>query len=330
MKETILLTGSTGFIGQRLLHYLAEEKCHIKVLLRPESPQTALPFDCEIVRGSFDDSQTLAKAVRGTTHIMHLAGVTKARDEDGYDAGNVMPLQNLLAAVRHECPDLKRFLYVSSLAAAGPAPEGITGLTESDAPAPVSAYGRSKLRAETSCHAQARHIPITIVRPPAVYGPGDKDVLQIFQMMAKGVLIGAGHPQKQRFSLIYVDDLVTGMVQAMRAENAVNRTYYLTSPTAYSWNELIAQAQPLLGFKKLRQFTLPMPFLLGVAGLMGAIGELQGKVPLINRDKVNELVQNYWVCSGKQAQLDFGFTATTPLQAGLATTIAWYRKKGWL
>ena len=149
-------------------------------------------------------------------------------------------------------------------------------------------------------------------------------------MMAKGLLIGAGNPNKQRFSLIYVDDLVAGMIQAMHSEKAVNRTYYITAPAAYGWDELIAQAQPLIGFKKLWRLTIPMPLLLGIAGLMGVIGKIQGKAPLINRDKLNELVQNYWVCSGKQAKHDFGFVASTPLQEGLATTIAWYRKKGWL
>lgn len=330
MQETVLVTGSSGFIGQRLLHHLIDEEYHVTVLLRPESPDVALPEGCNIYRSSFHDHQALAQAVHNSTYIIHLAGITKARNEDEFDAGNVMPVQNLLAAIRHADIPLKRFVYVSSLAAAGPASEGIIGVTESDAPSPVSAYGRSKLRAETSCHAQARHLPITIVRPPAVYGPGDKDVLQILQMIAKGIFIGTGNPQKQRFSLIYVDDLVKGIIQAMRSEKTVNRTYYLTSPTSYGWNELIALAQPLLRAKKLWRLTVPMPLLVAIAGFMEAIGEIVGKIPLINRDKVNELVQHYWVCSGKNAESDFGFVATTPLQEGLASTIAWYRNKGWL
>ena len=142
MSETILVTGSTGFIGSRLLESLAEEGLHIRVFLRSESESNAaaLPAGVEVIRGSFGDVVALGRAVEGVQRIVHLAGVTKAVDEAGYDAGNVMPVRNLLAAVKGYNPGLKRFLLVSSLAAAGPASEGVRGVSESDSPCPVSAY----------------------------------------------------------------------------------------------------------------------------------------------------------------------------------------------
>jgi nucleoside-diphosphate-sugar epimerase len=330
MSETILVTGSTGFIGARLLQYLAREGENVRIFLRVESEAGALPDGVEIARGSFSDPSTLADAVRGVDRIIHLAGVTKALDESGYDAGNVMPVENLFAAIRQHNPGLKRFLYISSLTAAGPALDGIKGVKESDSSHPVSAYGRSKLRAEILCMEHASHIPVTIVRPPAVYGPGDKDVLQVFLMLARGVLILPDSAAEQRFSMIYVDDLVEGIMMAARSKQAVSQTYYITSPCSWSWDDVIAAAKPMLGFRKLYKVSLPQPFVFFVGALIGAAGSLFGKSALISRDKANELVQSYWVCSPEQARLDFGFAARTTLADGVAQTIDWYRRKGWM
>ena len=259
MPETILVTGSTGFIGLRMLDYLAKQGNIIRVFLRPESVVGTLPEGVEVVRGSFSDLEALACAVRGVDRIVHLAGLTKAVDEAGYNAGNVTPVENLLDAISEHNKTLKRFLFVSSLTAAGPASEGLCGVRESDFPNPVSAYGRSKLRAETLCMERSTDIPITIVRPPAVYGPGDRDVQQVFQMLAKGVLVTAGSAAKQRFSMIYIDDLVSGIMMAARADKSVGRIYYITSRHSCSWDDLIAASQPVIGFKNLLKVSLPKP-----------------------------------------------------------------------
>jgi len=330
MSETILVTGSTGFIGARLLQYLAGEGVKVRVFLRFESKVGAMPDAVDVVRGSFSDPESLARAVSGVDRIVHLAGVTKALDESGYDAGNVIPVKNLFAAIMKHNPDLKRFIYISSLTAGGPASEGIRGVKESDPPHPVSAYGRSKLRAEILCQEHAVHIPVTIVRPPAVYGPGDKDVLQVFLMLSRGVLVLPGSAAKQRFSMIYVDDLVEGIMMAARSVLAIGRTYYITSSCSLSWDDVIAAAKPVLGFSKLYKVSLPQPVVFFVGAVIGAAGSLWGKPALISRDKAIELVQNYWVCSPEQAWQDFGFTARTTLADGVAKTIDWYRRKGWL
>ena len=330
MPETILVTGSTGVIGLRVLDYLANKGNIIRVFLRPESVVGTLPEGVEVVRGSFSDLEALACAVRGVDRIVHLAGLTKAVDEAGYNAGNVTPVENLLDAISEHNKTLKRFLFVSSLTAAGPASEGLCGVRESDFPNPVSAYGRSKLRAETLCMERSTDIPITIVRPPAVYGPGDRDVLQVFQMLAKGVLVTAGSAAKQRFSMIYIDDLVSGIMMAARADKSVGRIYYITSRHSCSWDDLIAASQPVIGFKKLLKVSLPKPLVYLVGLVIGSAGVFSGKPSLINRDKANELVQDYWVCSPDQAELDFGFNAGTSLDEGVAKTISWYYRQGWM
>lgn len=327
MAETILITGSTGFIGARLLKHLQKEDVVVRVFLRPESRDNALHEKISVARGRFDDPEALFRAVRGVDRIVHLAGVTKATDEAGFEEGNVMPVRNLLAAVREHNPGLKRFVLVSSLAAAGPAAEGEQGVRESDEPHPVSAYGRSKLRAEKLCMEASGAVPVTIVRPPAVYGPGDLDVLQVFRMLSRGVLVSAGNPGRQRFSMIYVDDLVQGIMAAALSDRSTGRIYYITSPRSWSWDDVIAASRPVLGFGRLHRISLPklLVYLLGAAG--GLAGALSGKPPLINRDKARELVQDYWVCSSTAAVRDLGFTATTPLAEGVATTVAWYKQE---
>ena len=330
MGETILVTGSTGFIGARLLKLLAEEGASVRVFLRPESAAGALQAKGDAVRGSFGDPEALRRAVEGVDRIVHLAGVTKAAGDAGFEEGNVMPVRNLLAAVKEHNPGLKRFVLVSSLAAAGPATEGVHGVRESDDPRPVSAYGRSKLRAEDLCMEASASVPVTIVRPPAVYGPGDRDVLQVFLMLSKGVLVSAGNSRKQRFSMIHVDDLVRGIMAAARSERSVGRIYYITSAQAWSWDEVIAAARPVLGFRKLWRITLPKPVVFLLGTVVGAVASLSGKPGLLNRDKAGELVQDFWVCSPEAAALDFGFTAPTPLGEGVAKTVEWYRREGWL
>ena len=330
MQEKLLVTGSTGFIGTRLLRRLEREGAVVRVFLRPESDGASSLDRFEVTRGRFDDPDALRRAVAGVDRIVHLAGITKARDEEEFDRGNVMPVHNLLDTLRAYNPGLKRFVYVSSLAAAGPATDGTEGVREYDEPHPVSAYGRSKLRAEQLCMEASVSLPVTIVRPPAVYGPGDLDVLQVFRMLSSGLLVLPGNPVKQRFSMIYVDDLVEGILAAARSDRAAGRTYYLTSAQAWSWDDLIAAARPALGFASLLRIALPkaLVYALGAAG--GFIGKLGGKPPLINRDKALELVQDYWVCSPERAVLELGFSASTPLAEGIAKTVAWYRQEGLL
>ncbi|WP_076792083.1 NAD(P)-dependent oxidoreductase [Chlorobium sp. KB01] len=330
MGETILVTGSTGFIGSRLLSLLEKEGVEIKVFLRPESAGAPTSGKIGIVRGSFTDDTALARAVEGVDRIVHLAGVTKAVDEAGFEAGNVMPVRNLLTAVRRHNPGLKRFLLVSSLTAAGPATDGLSGVRESEQCNPVSAYGRSKLRAETLCMEFAGEIPVTIIRPPAVYGPGDRDILQVFRMLAKGVLISPGSTARKRFSMIYVDDLLKGLMLSARSEKAAGQIYYITSPRSLSWDDVIAAARPVIGFQRLYKVALPIPLVFFVGNIIGAAAVFTGRPALINRDKANELVQDYWVCSPEKAERDLGFIAGTPLDKGVAITIDWYRRKGWM
>jgi len=333
MEKVILVTGSTGFIGSRIVGTLAGQGFRVRVLLRPESRQDSSVRHregVEEVRAAYSDAEALGRAVSGVDSIIHLAGVTKAVDEAGFTEGNVQPVKNLLEAVKKHNSGLDRFLLVSSLAAAGPALSPSPGVRESDRPHPVSAYGRSKLSGEEAAWRHAGNVPLTIVRPPAVYGPGDRDILEVFTMMKKGYLLSAGSGKRQRFSMIHVDDLIRGILRALNSESAVGQVYFITSPRGYAWDEVIEAARPVLGFRRLLKINLPKPLVFALGSILGSIAGLTGRPALINSDKASELVQDYWVCSPEKAQRDLGFTATIPLNEGIAETLKWYRTKEWL
>ncbi|HCD36647.1 MAG TPA: epimerase [Chlorobium sp.] len=330
MGETILVTGSTGFIGRRLLRHSSLAGETLRVFLRPGSPRREMDAGVEAVSGGFDDPLALKRAVRGVDRIIHLAGVTKAVDDAAFDGGNVLPVENLLAAVRKHNPGLKRFVLVSSLAAAGPASAGYPGVVESEVPHPVSAYGRSKLRGEEAALRFAGDIPVTILRPPAVYGPGDRDVLQVFQMLSKGFLISAGNARRQRFSMIHVDDLIRGIMMAARSDIAAGRIYNITSSGPWSWDDVVAAARIALGVQRVFRVSLPAPAVMLLGTLAGAAASLTGKASILNRDKALELLQDYWVSSPRRAAEELGFTAGISPEAGVTGTIAWAREQGFL
>jgi len=333
MDGVILVTGSTGFIGSRMVEALAGQGRRVRVLLRPESRAASSARHREGVeeaRAAYSDPEALGRAVSGVAAIIHLAGVTKAVDEAGFAEGNVTPVENLLEAVKRCNPRLNRFLLVSSLAAIGPASSASPGVRESDRPHPVSAYGRSKLLGEEAARRHAGSVPLTIVRPPAVYGPGDRDILEVFAMMKKGYLFSAGSGKRQRFSMIHVDELIGGIVLALDSERASGEDYFITSPRGYSWDEVIEAARPVLGFRRLVRIDLPKPLVFGLGAVLGAVACLTGRPALINSDKANELVQDYWVCSPEKAEQELGFRASIPLSEGVVGTLRWYRQQGWL
>jgi nucleoside-diphosphate-sugar epimerase len=332
MDGVILVTGSTGFIGSRTVDALVAQGRRVRVLLRPESRAGSSSHGAAIeeARAAYGDAEALGMAVAGVVAIIHLAGVTKAADEAGFAEGNVKPVENLLEAVKRHNPGLKRFLLVSSLAAIGPATSASPGVRESDKPHPVSAYGRSKLHGEEAARRCAGSVPLTIVRPPAVYGPGDRDILEVFAMMKKGYLLSAGSGKRQRFSMIHVDELIRGIVLALDSERAAGEDYFITSPRGYAWDEVIEAARPALGFRRLVRINLPKPLVFGLGAVLGAVARLTGRPALINRDKANELVQDYWVCSPEKAERELGFRASIPLGEGVAETLRWYRQQGLL
>jgi len=317
---TVLVTGSRGFIGGHLVKRLLACGMRVRCLVR-NSKDAGASSETEIVAGDYLTGNGLREACAGIDIVFHLAGVTKALRRSDYNDGNARAAQSMALAAA----SVPRFVHVSSLAAAGPSPDN-EDLSEEADPHPVSAYGRSKLAGE---QAVRRLLPgAVVVRPPVVYGPHDADVFEMIRSIARGFDLRIGRGDRW-FSAIFVDDLVEGLLAAARCPAAAGRTYFLTHPEPVSWTRFTATAAKLLN-RHPRTVVLPRVAAWAAGCLAEAWSRASRKPGIISRDKVCEAAYPRWTCSAERAGRELGFTAATPLETGLAATIAWYRENGWV
>ena len=277
--------------------------------------------------GDLFDTDALRQAVTGVDYVFHSAGVTKAKTAEEYFRGNTQGVKNMLDAVSQHNPGLKRFVQISSQTATGPSP-GRTPVTEGTTPHPITTYGQSKLKAEQLCAEYGGKIPITIVRPPAVYGPRDKDIYEFFNTMSKGLQPMVG--LKEKFvSLIHVGDLVRGFVLAAESEKALGQTYFISSSQIYGWKEVGEVTRRVLGRRALR-IKIPEAGVFAIAAFSEFFGLFSRTPVLINFEKARDMVQDYWTCDSSKARRDFGYVQEIPLEDGIRNAVEWYRSKGWL
>lgn len=330
-----LITGATGFIGSILVDSLLARYRQTQnsvnqvycLVRRTSSPVRLEKLPVEFVHGDLFSDTALIPVLPEVSQVIHLAGVTKARTEAEYFRGNGEATHHLLQLCARHAPKLQRFVYVSSQAAAGPSADGHL-VTEEETPQPISIYGRSKLAGEVACQKFCHELPLTIIRPPAVYGPREKDIYQYFKQVKMGVRLRLGW-RERRASMIHAQDLVNGILLASEHPVAVGETYFMTNPEPYDWHEL---GQTLATAMQKRTVSLTVPEF--VAPVLAAFGELgakiTGKPALLNFDKMRELRQYYWVCSGEKAKQQLGFVPAISIQDGLKMTWQWYRENGWL
>ena len=235
-----VVTGSTGFIGRHLVEGLLARGAEVRAIVRPETARDAVGPGVESFEADLLDDRSLrnSRAWEGATHVFHLAGRTRGRTLAQFRAGNVFPTANLLSAIAARSGTRPRVVLASSQAAAGPAPCADKPVTEADRPVPVEAYGRSKLQAEQAVARYRDQFPVTIVRPSAVYGPRDRDFLAAFKQASRRIAFHAV-PRANRFSLVYVTDLVDALVRAAERPVAAGRTYFVAAPEPVSWGESV-------------------------------------------------------------------------------------------
>lgn len=324
----VLITGSNGFIGSHLVEHLLQHGYRLHCLVRPTSDLRWIQhLPVELVFGSITDFDSLLAAVNDVDYVYHLGGTLRSRDKTAYFKVNVEGTKNILEACRQQQAHLTRFIYVSSQAAAGPSVNG-KPLTEDEPPRPVSLYGQSKLQAEQLVLQYRDCFPVTIVRPPAVFGPRDDDLLTIFKLIKWGLKPIVGMDEK-RFSLIYVHDLVRGIRLAGEHPQAENEIFFLANSLAYSWLEI---EDAIARTMRQRTITIRLPEL-GVdfvANLNEQLCRILKKDPILNRDKVLEMKQRGWQVDSTKAERKLGFVAKYTLEQGLAETYRWYRDQRWL
>jgi len=323
-----LVTGANGFIGSHLVEELLAQKCEVTCLVRQTSNLRwvkDLPVHFEF--GNVTDYPSLLNAVKGKNRIFHCGGIVRARDENEFFRVNAEGTKNLLQAILENANQVDRFIYLSSQAAAGPSDNGVP-ISEENFPSPVSLYGKSKLEGENFVHQFSRHYPTTIIRPPSVYGPRDEDFLAVFKQVKFGIKAKIGRREK-KISLVHVSDLVRGIVLAAMSHQAINETFFITNQEDCFVGDLVNLIAGALG-KKGISITVPEFFLAVAAFVAESLAHFAGKAPLVNRDKVRELRQQYWLIDGSKAEKLLRFKPKIALKDGIIQTCRWYCQQGWL
>ena len=299
---TIALTGATGFVGGHLLRRLVEARHEVRALTRREQPPAA---HVEWIAGDLADDAALDRLVSGCSAVIHVAGVLNAPDRAGFEAGNVAGTAAILKAAASAA--VHRFVHVSSLAAREPQ---------------LSLYGASKARSEDLVAASP--LPFAIVRPPAVYGPGDRETLDLFRMANKGLVL---LPPAGRLSLIHVDDLARLLIALV--DPATESDVMLEPDDGQLHGYSQVQFGHMLGAavgRKVRTISTPQP-LLRFAARLDRLA--RGKYAKLTPDRVAYFCHPDWVVSSAQPAPD-EWEPQVDTVKGLADTAIWYRAQGWL
>lgn len=324
----VLVTGGTGFIGSHLVESLIQKGVDVRCLVRPNTEHRWLSgLTVELMEGDLTDFSSLEAVVSDVDTIFHLAGKTNATSAEGYYQANAQGTMNLLKANMQANGSHTRFIYVSSLSAAGPSADGHP-LNEEDSANPLSSYGASKLAGEEAVYAFHPQMPVTVIRPPIVYGPRDIAVLKFFKIIKYNIKPILGW--RSRYGcFIFVSDLVEGLIQAAESSKTIGETYYLVSDTLVAYQELnriIAQQMQ----KKTLPIHVPVSAFKAVVLLSTGVHKLLGKSILVNGQKAKEIEQRYWICDGTKARNDFQFMPKYTLKEGLEITMNWYKENGWI
>jgi dihydroflavonol-4-reductase len=326
----ILVTGATGFVGSHLVKALLERGDDVACLVRDLDRARLFFSDSapHFILGDLSDQDALRQACRRMDVVYHSAGITTARSREEFFAINAEGTQRVLDAVTDSAPNLKRFVYVSSQAAAGPSRTGHPR-TESDPPSAVSNYGASKLAGED--RVRGSDIPWTIIRPCAVYGPGDKAFLTVFKLLRFRILPMLGSPE-QELSMIHSFDLVRSMLGIVEPATE-SETFFVCHREVVTARNFAGHIKKALSPGKQGQpivFGLPAGVARALLTFTGNAARMVGKSTFLSPDKGNEYLAEAWVCSPKKLEAATGWRAEIAVAEGVRTTAAWYRENGWL
>jgi nucleoside-diphosphate-sugar epimerase len=328
MKERILITGASGFVGFHLIEAALAKGLGVTAAVRRSSKidhLRALPV--QFITPDFTSVASLRTALEaGQYHyIIHAAGTVKAKDEPAYNVANADVTRNLAEAITQAQLPVKKFVFLSSLAAQGPSATG-EPICEDDDARPISPYGKSKLLAEQYLRAFPG-LPTVMLRPTAVYGPRDRDIFILLKTFARGLEPYIGR-MDQQLSFIYVEDLAAATLAAALADG-VTGTYLVADGHGYGRYALADITKHILNRKTLR-IHLPLGVVRALAFAQETLGNIRGQAPALNRAKLAELTAANWTCNVARLQHELGFTPKYTLETGLAETIQWYKDNRWL
>jgi nucleoside-diphosphate-sugar epimerase len=308
-RMIVAITGANGFIGQHLCERFAERGDVVRPIIRRDL-----------------DSPSIGETFDGVDVVVHAAGATRAPSREVLRASNVELTRRVVDLARRS--KVARFVFVSSQAAAGPASFLDAPVTEDMSPAPIEAYGRSKLDAEQVVRT-AEAVPWVIARPAAVYGPRDRDFLALFRLARRGVAIH-GANRAQWISIIHVRDVADGIVRAATVSGALGGTFFLANEAPVQWAEVFRSAARVARRRLIVDVEIPGWLVEAGAAAGDVLARVAGSAGLLTSEKVALTKPRFWICSSEHAKRELGFVPRIGLQEGLTETHDWYRTQGWL
>ena len=331
----ILITGASGFIGGFLVeHGLHNGDTIFAAIRRSSSTKQLTDSRINIIYLNLADKKSLKQTweklqqqIGKFDYVIHNAGATKVLDKSDFETINYTYTKNLVESL-HEAgmiPD--KFIFISSLAAFGPGDENtFNPIKTTDTPAPITSYGKSKLKAEQFLFQQDK-IPFLILRPTGVYGPRNTGYYPYFKMINRYFEIYFGNSQ-QIISFIYIKDLVSLVYKSLSSEMS-NRGYFVTDGKNYTTKEFATISKKILN-KKTVQIVIPLFIVKTVSVLLEGVAKLTNKATLFTTDKYSEITQKNWGCDATETMSDFNFSPEYDLQRGVEETINWYKEERWL
>ncbi|MFD2871489.1 NAD-dependent epimerase/dehydratase family protein [Mucilaginibacter ximonensis] len=328
MMERVLITGASGFVGYHLIQAALHNNLEVYAAIRKNSKIDHLKgLDIQYIYPDFSNVDSLKTELldKRFNYIIHGAGATRAISEAEYNKINAEYAANLAEASLALGDTLKKFVLISSLAAIGPLKTLDGVITEDTYPNPITAYGRSKLLAEKKIKA-IKGLNYTVLRPTAVYGPRDTGIFIFFKQVSNHLEPYIGNI-RQNLSFIYVTDLAKTAVKALHCGDM--KTYNLSDGNFYDRHELGTLTKTILGVKAFK-FHLWVNFVKLIAGISQKVSSFSNSAPIINLEKLDELMAVNWSCSIELAKHDLGFNPQYPLAKGLQETLQWYKDNNWI
>jgi dihydroflavonol-4-reductase len=325
-----LVTGATGFIGSHLADELLLRGYDVRCTYRKTSNlQWLINKNIELVEADLYNINSIKEAIKGVDLIFHSAGSVRAKDYNDFLKGNLTPTKNLIDAAISSGIQLKRFVYISSQTVAGPAKSPESPLTEETECFPITDYAKSKKAAEDFVIKNIDNLPVTIIRPPGVFGPRDTAIFALFKILSLRIAPFFGFSDKY-VSLINSMDLAKGIAMAAESDKTIGEIYYLAYDKYFSYRELFSYVQNAMQGRKAINIRLPESLVLTAGFLTEVFGKIIKSPPVFNYDKAKDFIQDYWICSSEKAKKDFGFKTELTMKTAIEETVNWYIKHGWM
>jgi nucleoside-diphosphate-sugar epimerase len=316
LPERVLITGATGFVGSHIAQAFAEAGYEVRCGARASSSTRWIP-DLERVELDLSRKGDLSGALENVDLVVHAAGITRARRAEDYHAVNAEGTKKLAAAAL----GVRRFVLISSLAARGPDDDGRAQ------DHPESAYGRSKLAAEAYLHGFGAQMEAVVLRPAAVYGPRDTDLLPLFRMASAGWLpLPSGANLLQP---VYAEDVAGAALAAASRPGSGFGPFPVAETSRYTWEDVVAGLEGAVG-RTVRAVRLPA----AAFTLAGRAAECAARpfsaVPFFDERRARDLALRTWTCDTSATERALGWRAEVSLSEGLGRTARWYAQAGWL